>query len=476
MALLPIVCTADVEAGSDLVEVTGTDASTGAAVVLTDINCRPNATVFLAGAGYLVAERVDTTSFRLERDYAGADATGISCSIAPFTPEMASRAELATALRTTTALTQLLQARGNGLHYIALGSTGSGDPGAGKISYVGASWAAATALCIDVLDAVGRSRSGLLARWKLGDTLIVESIATAAYVAYELSEAPSSQETGAWYLLEAFTLVASDGALVDGEALRLVLVPGGEPGPGYESDGEVETVDALAALEATATDGLRIWVEDLGDTAYGADYDGRAGVVAWNAGTETWVLKVAFTGPRGAKGDAGWAPQLVAVTDGARRVLQLSGYVGGEGAAPTANVGDYLKADGTFTETIGEAVDVRGAAGVSYVWRSAYSGATAYAANDTVRDQGASWIALQATTGNAPPTLPTTANAYWELMAAKGADGAGTVAGVLEGTGITVDATDSTQPVVALSPGTVTTINSKITMGKAIAAALIMGG
>ena len=35
-------------------------------------------------------------------------------------------------------------------------------------------------------------------------------------------------------------------------------------------------------------------------------------------------------------------------------------------------------------------------------------------------------MALQATTGNAPPTLPATENAYWSLLAVKGQDGAGT--------------------------------------------------
>ncbi|WP_051680011.1 hypothetical protein [Pseudorhizobium marinum] len=57
--------------------------------------------------------------------------------------------------------------------------------------------------------------------------------------------------------------------------------------------------------------------------------------------------------------------------------------------------------------------------------RGTYSGATAYAANDNVLYNGSSWVALQSTTGNAPPTLPTTSNAYWSLLAAKGADGAG---------------------------------------------------
>lgn len=308
MALLPIVCTATVENGSDIVEVTGTDASTGAAVVLSDINCRPNATVFLAGAGYIVAERVDTTSFRIERDYAGADASGVSCSISPFTPEMANRAELATALRTTTALTQLLQARGNGLHYFALGATGSGDPGAGKVSYVGASWAAATALCIDVLDAVGRSRAGLLARWKLGDTLIVESIATASYVAYELTEAPSSQDSGAWYLLENFTLVASDGALVDGEAVRLVELAAGDLGPAYTYNEEVANVAARAAYDDEAA-GFRVFVKDSG-------VNGRSAVDQRTGAAGTWERLAYYTGPKGDPGSG----MMVAVTNEATAI------------------------------------------------------------------------------------------------------------------------------------------------------------
>lgn len=60
---------------------------------------------------------------------------------------------------------------------------------------------------------------------------------------------------------------------------------------------------------------------------------------------------------------------------------------------------------------------------VGLVWMGAYSGATAYVMNDGVSNQGGSWIALQATTGNAPPTLPTMSNAYWQLFAAPGTNG-----------------------------------------------------
>lgn len=58
--------------------------------------------------------------------------------------------------------------------------------------------------------------------------------------------------------------------------------------------------------------------------------------------------------------------------------------------------------------------------------RGTYVAGTAYAKNDLVLDNGSSWIAKVATTGNAPPTLPTTSNTYWQLVAAKGSDGTGT--------------------------------------------------
>ena len=72
------------------------------------------------------------------------------------------------------------------------------------------------------------------------------------------------------------------------------------------------------------------------------------------------------------------------------------------------------------------------AAGLSYVkeagaWggatamrlrpRGAYGGATAYLVGDVVTDQSASWVNLAASTGVAPPTLPTETSATWALLA-----------------------------------------------------------
>lgn len=65
-----------------------------------------------------------------------------------------------------------------------------------------------------------------------------------------------------------------------------------------------------------------------------------------------------------AVGDRGWSPSFAIVNDSARRVLRLTGYVGGEGTVPTINVGKYVGA--TQMETlIANGVDIRGPQGAS---------------------------------------------------------------------------------------------------------------
>lgn len=55
--------------------------------------------------------------------------------------------------------------------------------------------------------------------------------------------------------------------------------------------------------------------------------------------------------------------------------------------------------------------------------RGDYSGGEDYDPGDLVLNQNSSWLALQSTTGNAPPTLPTTSNAYWQLISKAGTSG-----------------------------------------------------
>jgi len=50
----------------------------------------------------------------------------------------------------------------------------------------------------------------------------------------------------------------------------------------------------------------------------------------------------------------------------------------------------------------------------------AYSGSTTYAVGATVLDQGVVWRCILSTTGNAPPTLPTVSNTFWEYVGSQG--------------------------------------------------------
>ena len=65
--------------------------------------------------------------------------------------------------------------------------------------------------------------------------------------------------------------------------------------------------------------------------------------------------------PRGANG---WSPELAVVVDGARRVLQVVDWVGGEGTKPP--VGDYVGSGGLVSD-ISLAVDIRGPEGPATV-------------------------------------------------------------------------------------------------------------
>lgn len=60
-----------------------------------------------------------------------------------------------------------------------------------------------------------------------------------------------------------------------------------------------------------------------------------------------------------------WTPIFSLAMDGSRYVQKLTSYVGGSGAAPTANIGQYLKSDGTFTSVITEAATYTNAEALS---------------------------------------------------------------------------------------------------------------
>ncbi len=67
-------------------------------------------------------------------------------------------------------------------------------------------------------------------------------------------------------------------------------------------------------------------------------------------------------GATGSAGIDGWTPIFAVVTDGSRRVLQVSDWTGGSGTKPTT--GKYVGAGGLVT-AIADGVDIRGAAGAT---------------------------------------------------------------------------------------------------------------
>jgi len=79
---------------------------------------------------------------------------------------------------------------------------------------------------------------------------------------------------------------------------------------------------------------------------------------ATDVGTDGNIV-IDFDLPRGEKG---WAPVLNIVIDGARRVLQVDDWTGGEGTKPAT--GDYIGATGLVSD-IALAVDIRGEQGPS---------------------------------------------------------------------------------------------------------------
>lgn len=81
-----------------------------------------------------------------------------------------------------------------------------------------------------------------------------------------------------------------------------------------------------------------------------------------NVGTaQNAILNFAIPrGDIGAMGNKGWSPVLAIVSDGERRVLQLTDWVGGEGAKPAT--GQFLGSSG-FVATAASAIDIRGPQG-----------------------------------------------------------------------------------------------------------------
>ena len=196
----------------------------------------------------------------------------------------------------------------------------------------------------------------------------------------------------------------------------MTLVPKTDLVSGANYDVQVDDLAARAAYDAQA-EGYAVFVADVGD--------GRAAIYSKVSATSgDWSDPAYVTGP------AGPLPDVTI------------------GTVTTGDPGSAAQV--TATPTIdGVELDFSIPAGEGFAFQGAYSGATTYVLGDVAQESGSSWILTVAeSTGNAPPTLPTTSNAYWQLLARQGIDGAGTVNAVDPGTAISVDNADPTAPIV----------------------------
>ncbi|WP_105430233.1 LamG-like jellyroll fold domain-containing protein [Neorhizobium sp. T6_25] len=244
---------------------------------------------------------------------------------------------------------------------------------------------------IDTAWAIAQVAGGTIFVQGEGNPLPLASIEgdTAATAALEWTGATG---TYAYALLRATAF--SEQLETNSNILSRLLVAM-EAGTLYRYDVAAETADLATYDERPA-----------GFAFLAIDVNPAALYIKASATSGDWAGPFSYgTGPAGPAPEIDFEP-VVTGAPGTNAEMEVTG---------SGEPGDPYQI--TFTIPAGEI-------GVNF--RGAYSGATAYVIRDMVLNNGSSWIALQATTGNAPPILPATANAYWQLAAAKGTDGTGT--------------------------------------------------
>jgi len=182
---------------------------------------------------------------------------------------------------------------------------------------------------------------------------------------------------------------------------------------GVQYDAFVANLAGRAAYNGAAV-GFAVLVIDIGD--------GRSAIYFKNSATSgDWSAPSYVTGPVGPAGVNQRGNYSAGTAYAIRDIVQFGGSTWIAKVATTGNAPPTLPT----TENTQWLLFARsGTAGV--VDRGAYTGAASYEANDIVLNNGSTWLALQSTTGNAPPVLPAESNAYWRLFARKGTDGSGT--------------------------------------------------
>lgn len=304
------------------------------------------------------------------------------------------------------------------------------------------------------VEFTGTGTGWLLAQFKAGDTIIDITGATEYMgVVATIDANGAGTLTKAW---EGPTLVDAayrmryqpDGARVSAQARNLIELLG---------NGNLQ---AVAGLSGSANQVIMftgpgaMTTVPRTDLVSGVAYDVQVDLLtdrdAYDGQAEGFAVLVADVGDgraavysKASASSADWTdPAYVTGPVGPSPTFDVS-------STTTLNPGD----DATFAVTPvlgGYEIDVGIPAGRGQTPMGDYNPATGYVLDDAVLYNGSTFVALGATTGNAPPTLPTTSNAYWQLLARQGIDGMGTVNSVAAGTGISVNLADPTTPEVSV--------------------------
>lgn len=116
-------------------------------------------------------------------------------------------------------------------------------------------------------------------------------------------------------------------------------------------------------VRVTRTSDVTQWMDGQ-VSAYDPETGEMSVLVAATSGAGTfsnWTISLSGqSGPAGAVGDKGWSPVVAVIADGARRVMRVTDWAGGQGAKPA--VGAYVGAAGLVAD-IAQAVDIRGPEG-----------------------------------------------------------------------------------------------------------------
>ncbi len=176
---------------------------------------------------------------------------------------------------------------------------------------------------------------------------------------------------------------------------------------GVYYDVQVNTLADRDAYDFETT-GFTVLVSDVGD--------GRSAIYSKaSAAAADWTAPAFLTGPSGSFQSRGvWS---------ASTSYNLGDVVFFQGSSWIAKVDNTNQYPPSLPIVENAYWVILSEAGNTFVIRGVYENATAYLKDDVVYDNGSSWIALQATTGNAPPTLPQTSNTYWNILSSRGNDG-----------------------------------------------------